>query len=231
MDLFFVLRKARQAVKDLGEDEEELLIELTIQATLRAIDPGFWLSGEKQVGGPNEKNARLSRLDTRSSLVASLGFAGLYGLVIRIGFGRAPDGVYDLSSAVLHFDVSAAILRTLYDEACKRDPTLSPRRNPDAVLTEEEVGDLRNHFDDLRSTKMVALLYIRPTVLDTDHAETILSEVAKAINSRIVLGSDQNSTDLVRKGTEMTIGSLEAKVRRALFASVTRSLSEGTNPA
>jgi hypothetical protein len=154
----------------------------------------------------------------------------LYGLVIRIGFGRAPDGVYDLSEAGLGFDVSADILRNLYDEARKRDLNLPPRLNPDAVLTDEEVGHLRYHFDVLRSTNSVAVLYIRSTVFDSDLAETILSEVAQAINRCVILGSDQSRADLVRKGTGLTVGSLEARVRRALFASVNRGFSDGTNP-
>jgi hypothetical protein len=228
MNLFFALIEARQAVKDLAAPEEDLLAELTVQNTLRSIEPYFWLLGEKQVGGPNENNARLSRLETRSGLVAALGFAAIYGLVIRIGAGRAPVGVYDLSAAALHFNVSASVMRALYDEACNRDSALAPRPNPDAELSEEEVGCLRNHFDFLRFKKIVALLFIRSTELDDDHAEAILSEVAQAINSRVVMGSDKNRADLVRRGTELTVGSLTAKVLD-LFASTNRGTSSGAN--
>jgi hypothetical protein len=229
LKLFFVLIQARQAGGELNDAEADMLAELTIQATIRSIDPGFWLSSDEQLGDPKSNDARLSRLRTRSSLVASMGFAGLHGLVIRVSFGRAPAGVYDLSEAVQKYEVAEAVLRALYDEACKRDSMLVPRLNPD-VWTVEHRGGLRNHFDNLRIDESVAVLYIRSSVLDKDHSDAILSEVAKAINSRVILGSDEDREDLVRQGTQLTVDSLDAKLR-ILLTGVNRSSSDGARPA
>jgi hypothetical protein len=91
LNLFSVLKQARKAVKDLPAPEADLLDELTVQVTLQSIDWDLCgLHGEEQVGDLNNENAKFSSLRTRSSLVASLGFAGLYGLVIRIGAGTGP---------------------------------------------------------------------------------------------------------------------------------------------
>jgi hypothetical protein len=230
LNLFSVLKHARPAVKDLAASEADLLAELTVQVTLRSID---WdlsgLRGEKPVGDVNNQNARFSSLQMRSSLVASLGFAGLYGLTIQIGAGSPPVGVYDLSDALLHFDVSASVLRVLYDEVRKRDLALPPRLNPDE-LTGSEEGRLRDHFDDLQYLQNVAVVYIRTTVLDAVQAETILSQVAQAINSRVVLGSNRNPVGLVHPGTQLTFESLEIKVQE-LFGIVNRPSSSGSNPA
>lgn len=212
--LFLALSEACGAGPRLGAAESEVLAELMICAAMRSIDTNVWNKPAIWQGDIANRMACVHDVPTSSSLLAAIGFAGLFGLVLRAGSGAAPDGVYDLSDVMLHNNVPEAVLGTLYDEAFKATTT---RPNPDVPLTDQERGKLRNHFDKLRIKKKAVTVYVRlPEHLDSFMQRSVLSSVAQAINSRVVQGSRQNDQKLVLPATNFTCESLEEKIREIL---------------
>ncbi len=223
--LFYALDEARGRCKYLRDDESNVLATLMVYAATRAINPIFWTAPPLASGGDSARHSCVNFVPTSSSLLAAVGFAGIHGLVLRAGASKSPDGVYDLSDAALSTDVSESVLRVLYDEAAKSNFRLIKRSNPDSKLSTNERGALRNHFDGLRRRKAVSTVYVRMPALDSAMQCAVLAEVAAAINSRVVLGAVEHDAQLTVAATNITPGSLLAKV-----ADLLTGLS-ATNPA
>lgn len=225
--LFFALQQARAEAGRLSADEVDLLVELLVYASMRGLDPTLWAGSVRWLGEPGNLHARVHELPTASSLLAAMGYAGLHGLVLRSGPGTAPEGVFDLSEVALNTEVADSVLRALYDEAFKARP---PRPNPLCALSKAEVGQLRDHFDQLRLGGHSVTVYVRlPTTLDSQAVLAVLTEVARAINNRVVQGSERDAPDLTLPQTNLTCASLEAKIRDIL--SHTRSRGPDDPPA
>ena len=87
-------------------------------------------------------------MPTSSSLIAAIGAAGLHGLAIRVGPRGGADGVIDLSEADTQTKVEETLLVRLYEHLLSgSDDRL---RNPYDGLNDDEIGQLRDRFDEYR---------------------------------------------------------------------------------
>lgn len=212
--LFQILKRACTKAGRLRDEEVDALAALMIVAAMRCLDTSRFAKSLVWQGGPGHRHAAVNRLETSSSLLAAVAMAGLNGLALRVTPHALPDGVYDLTGVALQTDVGPSVLRALYGMAFPR----KQRPDPLAALDGMEIGELRAHFDDRRYDEIVTAVYIRfPSYFDAGMQQQLLQDVATAIDSVVIAGSERNEQGLTRWATtNVTPESLLAKLNDIL---------------
>ena len=208
--LLLALRNACRSCAVMDEAATHWATELTVYAALRCLDLPYWTGLRNWQGSDQQADATVDTVPTSSSLVAAIGAAGLQGLAIRVGPRGGPDGVIDLTGADSQTQVEETLLIRLYEHLMSGSDDRS--RNPFGGLTHDEIGQLRDRFDEYRHDGQFAGLYLKLPWLDHEGFDAVARCLAGLLNTHVILGATDHSAQLVRATYKITVSSLKSKV-------------------
>ncbi len=212
--LFHALTQAVAAARPLSVSDSDWVCELVVYAAVKCLDASYWLSRDVPLNHARSSRARVTFIDSASSLVIIAGLSGLAGRAFRMGRGAAGDidNLIDLSHAPVTSEIEQSFLAHAYDQVFQR--TQYRRDNITARLDEKQKGHLRSHFDELRSKGLDGIVYFKLPSLDRDQLNAVASSLAVAVNATVVVGSLDSDERLLLEGTDITIGSLHSKIEK-----------------
>lgn len=208
--LLLAIRNACKACAVMDEAATHWATELAVYAALRCLDLPYWTGLRNWQGSDNHADATVDIVPTGSSLIAAIGAAGLQGLAIRVGPRGGPDGVIDLSDADSQTKVEEALLVRLYEHLMSGNDDRT--RNPYDGLNADEIGQLRDRFDEYRHDGQFAGLYLKLPWLDQAGFDVVARGLASLLNTHVIRGAQDHSEQLVRVGNKITVPSLKSKV-------------------
>ena len=208
--LLLAIRNACRSCTVMDEAAAHWATELAVYAALRCLDLPYWTGLRNWQGSDQQADATVDTVPTSSSLIAAIGAAGLQGLAIRVGARGGPDGVIDLTGADLQTQVEETLLIRLYEHLMSGSDDRS--RNPYGGLTPDEIGQLRDRFDEYRHDGQFAGLYLKLPWLDHEGFDAVARCLAGLLNTHVILGATDHSAQLVRTTYKITVSSLKSKV-------------------
>lgn len=208
--LLLAIRNARRSCAVMDEAATHWATELAVYAALRCLDLPYWTGLRNWQGSDQQADATVDTVPTSSSLIAAIGAAGLQGLAIRVGPRGGPDGVIDLTGADSQTKVEETLLIRLYEHLMSGSDDRS--RNPFGGLSPDEIGQLRDRFDEYRHDGQFAGLYLKLPWLDHAGFDAVARCLAGLLNTHVILGATDHSAQLVRTTYMVTVSSLKSKV-------------------
>ena len=208
--LLLAIRNARQSCAVMDEAATHWATELAVYAALRCLDLPYWTGLRNWQGSDKHADATVDIVPTGSSLIAAIGAAGLQGLAIRVGPRGGPDGVIDLSDADSQTKVEETLLVRLYEHLLSGSDDRA--RNPYEGLSVDEIGQLRDRFDEYRHDGQFAGLYLKLPWLDQAGFDAVARSLAGLLNTHVIRGANDHSEQLVLAANKITVPSLKSKV-------------------
>jgi hypothetical protein len=230
--LMFAVQRACEANGRPDEASAIWATELTVYAAVRSMDRDN-LMGLSLWNGTDVKTqfANVMSIPTSSSLIACISLAALRGIFIRLGPLKQPRGMYETGSLEKSLIWTSTLvvdsfLGKLYDEIMRSQT--HAMRNPNAQLTEDQKGQLRNKFADFRDGEALSCVFIETMPLDEDGCEAAARALADVLNTAVLRGSTGHSSTLLSDKHDFNVSSLKAKVEE-IFALLSASDESATS--